>query len=236
MTSNAFVEDLLSTHRRSASPWLTWYAANGERIELSGRVFDNWVAKSANMLSEVFSLEEGDVVVLNLSSHWKSLVLALASLHHGATLVPAGSGLASSAALWITDAPNDEQIPASAEILAVNPAALALSFGEDLGPVAEDFNASVRTYADQFYPSAVDENGLAIDADGTGELSIQSLFTADATAQGTILVRADIPVLELLPYAVAQWAAGDAIVLLGDGVEATQRLREGERITFDYLP
>lgn len=188
------------------------------------------------MLSEVFSLEEGDVVVLNLSSHWKSLVLALASLHHGATLVPAGSGLASSAALWITDAPNDEQIPASAEILAVNPAALALSFGEDLGPVAEDFNASVRTYADQFYPSAVDENGLAIDADGTGELSIQSLFTADATAQGTILVRADIPVLELLPYAVAQWAAGDAIVLLGDGVEATQRLREGERITFDYLP
>ncbi|GAA1409158.1 hypothetical protein AUR04nite_23020 [Glutamicibacter uratoxydans] len=189
------------------------------------------------MLSELFSLDEGDIVVVNLSSHWKSLVLALASLHHGATLVDAGGELAAEAALWITDAPNDAQIPASAEILAVNPAALALSFGDDLGPVAEDFNASVRTYADQFYPSAVSGTAAAIiGSTGAEPLTLQSLFDAQAESRGTILVRAEIPLLELLPYAVAQWRAGDAIVLLGEGVEATERLHEGERITFDYLP
>ncbi len=33
-------------------PRLTWYGADGERVELSARVLENWVAKTANLLVE----------------------------------------------------------------------------------------------------------------------------------------------------------------------------------------
>ena len=231
-----FVEDLLAPRRASASPWLTWHSLSGERIELSGRVFDNWVAKSANLLSDLFDLDEESTVVIDLAPHWKSVVLALATLHHGATLVDAEHSDAAHAALWISSEPNDERIPASSEILAVNPAALALSFGSDLGPVAEDFNASVRSYGDQFYPSAVASSATALAATGGSAMTLNELFGSSVPARGTILVRAQQPLLTLLPYLVSQWAAGDAVVLVEDGVEVTERLREGERISFDYEP
>ena len=72
------VEALLSPYRHSTHPWLTWYSVSGERVELSGRVFDNWVAKSANLLSEEFDLSPGDVVGIDMPGHWKSAALALA--------------------------------------------------------------------------------------------------------------------------------------------------------------
>ncbi|MGP9541415.1 TIGR03089 family protein [Glutamicibacter sp. AOP5-B1-3] len=91
MSSNqqlgTFVEALLAVRRSSASPWLTWHSQSGERIELSGRVFDNWVAKSANLLGDLYDLGEESIVVIDLAPHWKSLVLALAALHHGAKRV-----------------------------------------------------------------------------------------------------------------------------------------------------
>ena len=236
LQSGTFVENLLAPRRASASPWLTWYSASGERIELSGRVFDNWVAKSANLLGEVFDLEEDSLVVLDLPAHWKSLVVALAALHHGATLVDAEHDDAQQATLWVTAQPNDERIPGSCEILAVNPAALALSFGSDLGPVAEDFNASVRSYGDQFYPSAVSSSTTALASSTGSALTLNELFGSSVEAQGTILVRAQQPLLALLPYLIGQWTVGDAVVLVEDGVEVTERLREGERINFDYEP
>lgn len=240
MSSNqqlgTFVEALLAVRRSSASPWLTWHSQSGERIELSGRVFDNWVAKSANLLGDLYDLGEESIVVIDLAPHWKSLVLALAALHHGAKLVDPAHQDAQSAALFITATPNDENIPASSEILAVNPAALALSFGSDLGPVAEDFNATVRSYGDQFYPSAVAGSTAAIATPAGAELSIEELFAPAADPKGTILVRADQPILKLLPYLIGQWKAGDGVVLVEDSLEVSDRLRDGERITFDYVP
>lgn len=232
----AFIDDLLAPRRASTTPWLTWYSIEGERIELSGRVFDNWVAKSANLLGETFDLDENSIVVLDFKAHWKSLVLALAALHHGATLICAEQAQASQAQLWITANPNDERIPGAAEILAVNPAAMAMSFGPELGPIAEDFNASVRSFADQFYPSAIDGSTAALHGADDDSLSVGELTAAVAQPQGTILVHGTMSATELLPYAVAQWKAGDAIVLLGEGMEASERLRTGERITHDYLP
>ncbi|WP_334122220.1 TIGR03089 family protein [Glutamicibacter sp.] len=240
MSSNqrqgTFAEELLAPRRALATPWLTWHSLSGERIELSGRVFDNWVAKSANLLSDLFDLDEDSTVVIDLAAHWKSLVLALAALHHGATLIDAEHQDAADATLWITATPQDENIPASSEILAVNPAALALSFGSDLGPVAEDFNASVRSYGDQFFPSALSSTTMALKTNAGTAMTLDELFGYSAEARGTILVRAQQPVLTLLPYLVSQWAAGDAVVLVEDGLEVTDRLREGERISFDYEP
>lgn len=234
--TGTFAEGLLAPRRSDATPWLTWYSHSGERIELSGKVFDNWVAKSANLLGECFDLEEESLVVLDLPSHWKSLVLGLASLHHGATLLAADDDRAANATLWITQDPEDQRIPGSTEILAVNPAAMALSFGAELGPVAEDYNANVRTYGDQFYPSAVSGTAVALRDSVGNALSLAELFAPEVSALGNILVRADIPVLQLLPYAVAQWKAGDSIVLVEAQMEVSDRLRQGEKISHDYVP
>ena len=47
-------------------PRLTWYGAGGERIELSGAVLANWVAKTTNLLVEEFDAGPGTRVVLDL--------------------------------------------------------------------------------------------------------------------------------------------------------------------------
>ena len=43
----------------STSPRLTWYGPDSERVELSGRVLDNWVAKTSNLLQDELDAEPG---------------------------------------------------------------------------------------------------------------------------------------------------------------------------------
>lgn len=68
-------------------PRITWYATGGERVELSGRVLENWVAKTTNMLVEEFDAAPGTRVLLDLPTHWKQIVWALSVWRAGATLV-----------------------------------------------------------------------------------------------------------------------------------------------------
>src|SRR6476469_2959124 len=58
----------------------------GERIELSGRVLANWVAKAANLLVDELGVERGDVVVLDLPTHWRAVYWALAVWRVGAVV------------------------------------------------------------------------------------------------------------------------------------------------------
>lgn len=53
------------------APLLTFYDdATGERTELSATSFANWTAKHANLLREELDLEDDDVVLLDLPTHW----------------------------------------------------------------------------------------------------------------------------------------------------------------------
>ena len=74
-------------------PRLTWYAADGERIELSGRVLANWVAKTANLLREEFDVEPGTAVRVELPGHWRRVVVELAVSALGADLADADADL-----------------------------------------------------------------------------------------------------------------------------------------------
>src|SRR6478735_7253781 len=53
------VIDLMGTLRsgNSTAPRLTWYGPDAERVELSGRVLDNWVAKTSNLLQDELDAE-----------------------------------------------------------------------------------------------------------------------------------------------------------------------------------
>lgn len=62
----------------SGRPRVTWYGADGERVELSARVLENWVAKTANLLVEELDVEVGDPVLLALPAHWRTVAWRLA--------------------------------------------------------------------------------------------------------------------------------------------------------------
>ena len=86
MTFATTILDRLATID-SAQPRLTWYGAEDERVELSGRVLANWVIKAANLLVEESDVEPGSRVSLDLPVHWRSLVWGLATLVAGGELV-----------------------------------------------------------------------------------------------------------------------------------------------------
>ncbi|ALO67831.1 hypothetical protein AS189_16765 [Arthrobacter alpinus] len=67
------------------SPRLTWYGPDSERVEFSGRVLENWVAKTANYLVDELDAETGTVIALDLPLHWRSLAWLLATWAVGAT-------------------------------------------------------------------------------------------------------------------------------------------------------
>jgi uncharacterized protein (TIGR03089 family) len=80
-------------------PLLTWYhGAAGQRVELSAKTFENWVAKTANLLVEELGLEVGDRVALLLPSHWLAPTVLVACWRAGVSAAPVGPGVEREAA------------------------------------------------------------------------------------------------------------------------------------------
>ncbi|MFD0685353.1 TIGR03089 family protein [Actinomadura fibrosa] len=70
-------------------PLVTYYDdAAGERVELSARTFDNWVAKTANFLVDGLGAEPGTRVVLAAPPHWQSAVWLMACWSAGLVAEP----------------------------------------------------------------------------------------------------------------------------------------------------
>lgn len=88
--------------RDGSRPRLTFYddapgPTHGERIELSGRVLMNWVAKAGNALQDELDVAPGRRVVIALPVHWRALYWSLATWAVGGTVVltdDQGSGTA----------------------------------------------------------------------------------------------------------------------------------------------
>jgi uncharacterized protein (TIGR03089 family) len=74
--------------RYGDKPFLTWYDDHrDERIELSYRTFDNWVAKTANLLVDELGAEPGDRVGAALVDHWQTPVVLAACWRAGMGVV-----------------------------------------------------------------------------------------------------------------------------------------------------
>ena len=74
--------------RYGDKPFLTWYDDHrDERIELSWRTFDNWVAKTANLLVDELGAEPGDRVGAVLVDHWQTPVVLAACWRAGMRVV-----------------------------------------------------------------------------------------------------------------------------------------------------
>ncbi|MFT3944848.1 MAG: TIGR03089 family protein [Ancrocorticia sp.] len=78
--------DALSLYRslaaRGTQPALTWYGEQG-RMELSGKVAANHLAKIAGYLADELWLDPGAAVELDLPAHWKQLLWGLGAMLAG---------------------------------------------------------------------------------------------------------------------------------------------------------
>ncbi len=241
----------------ATSPRLTWYGPDSERIELSGRVLDNWVAKTANLLQDELDAGPGISLRLELPAHWKSLVWALAAWQLGMELVLDGGP----ADLLATSSPGDAAsgdggsgdtagggTAAGFEaVVAVPLAALAMRWPGTLPPGVLDYAAEVRSHGDVFMPYSEPEPGLsALRLPGRG-FSHGELLTGFAAAgpaaagdeeNGTvadegarILVRAADGLDAALAEALGCWDRGGSIVLVHPDVEVTEHLLKNERVS-----
>ncbi|WP_035801102.1 TIGR03089 family protein [Kitasatospora mediocidica] len=74
-----------------ARPLVTFYDdATGERVELSVRTFDNWVAKTSNLLQDELNAGPEDRAALLLPAHWQTAVWLVACWSVGVTAAPGG--------------------------------------------------------------------------------------------------------------------------------------------------
>ncbi len=175
------VPRLMDRLRSSSRPALIWYGRDGERVELSGRVLDNWAAKTANLWVDELDLEAGDVVTLGDEMHWRSLAAALGTWTMGAAVravdpAEGAPGSGDRAVVGLVDAqgatpPLLDRVPPGARAVVLDRPALSLGYrGELPDGDALDYCAEVRSHADVYAgfeePSPEGDALQAADTDG----------------------------------------------------------------------
>ena len=224
-------------------PRLTWYEGD-ERIELSGRVLDNWVTKTANLLVEEFDAGPDTRVLVDLGPHWRTVVWALATWRTGACVVLPVAGAARTAApgcdVVVTSRPH--RYDGVGELVAVPLPALDRSWD---GPLhgAIDGAAAVMSHGDVLtWMPETDLASAAVETDGTGA-TFADLFDwagpAQAGGRRLVTTRPDVPAPMLADVLGAYLADGSAVVCgptvsaaLAADPERAARLRDTERITY----
>lgn len=162
--------------RYGDKPFLTWYDdARDQRVELSFKTFDNWVAKVANLLVDELGAGPGDRVAAVLVDHWQTAVVLAACWRAGAGMVavdPDAGGAALAAALGTGGVAaafvREERVAEAAGVLAgpARPALVALTAdlagrsAHDLG-AALNFTRVVPAMGDRF-AGAADPPGEAL--------------------------------------------------------------------------
>jgi uncharacterized protein (TIGR03089 family) len=224
----------------AASPLVTFYDdATGERIELSGATFGNWVAKTANLLVDGLGAQPGDQVALALPPHWQTAVWLFACWSAGLVAAPldvpldapldapsaggSADGAAGAAVLAVTesDLPRALEAGGAAEIvgLSLHPLGGPLS---ECPPGVTDYAVEIRAYGDRFAPYVpVDPDAMALRVKGV------TLTGAEVIAEALSFVRrreldSSTRVLTTVPYhtveglltgLVAPLAAGGSLVI-----------------------
>lgn len=213
----------------STAPRLTWYGPDSERVELSGRVLDNWVAKTSNLLQDELDAEPGMRLRLGLPAHWKALVWALAGWQLGLETVFDGGP----ADFLATDNPggDDQQDDA---VIAVALPALAMRWAGDLPAGCLDYAAEVRSHGDVFMPHTdPDPSARAVlTAEGRSVLHRELLtgFAQRHSEGARLHVPASSGLESALANALGAWQQGGSVVMTHPDVALTDKLMADERI------
>jgi uncharacterized protein (TIGR03089 family) len=175
-------------------PRVTWYGVGGERVELSARTLDNWVAKSANLLVEEYDAGPGSRVGVRLPPHWRTVTWLLATWSvGGCALVPEGTA----------DPPPE---PAPDVVVTADPAAAAAAGVDPATLVAIGLPALATTFGPGLPAGALDG---AVEVRLRGDVFVPLVRPAPGDAALVVASRAPVPHEDLLPAAAeAAEAAG----------------------------
>lgn len=222
LTPHQALTDLV--HEDPTRPAITFYddtpgPTQGERIEISWRVLDNWVAKAANALQEGLDVQRGSVVLLDLPCpHWRACYWALAVWSVGATLtLDAHEG----ADVLVTTDPDSPTAEDADEVVAVTLAGLAREFAGDLRSGVMDEAKEVSSFGDGFTawdePEA-DDDALVHDGERT---AYQELFGEPTWPRGSRVLVGPTSPRALLGHLLQALATGSSLVLVRGSEPAT---------------
>jgi uncharacterized protein (TIGR03089 family) len=211
-------------------PRLTWYddapgPARGERIELSGRVLANWVAKAANLLQDELDIGPGSVVAVDLPVHWRTAYWLFAAWSVGARVE---TGLCQHRpAVVVTDDPEDWP---GARVVAVSRPALVRGWtGPPLPSGVIDEARELATYPDVFVAAdQPDDDDLAFTTPlGTwsyGALVPQARSLAAGLPERARRLSTAHPHSAVAAWLPA-WVVDGSLVLVGTGEGASDAAR-----------
>jgi uncharacterized protein (TIGR03089 family) len=223
--------ELMTTLRsgHATSPRLTWYGPEAERVELSGRVLDNWVAKTSNLLQDEVDAEPGMRVRLDLPAHWKSLIWALAAWQLGMETVLDGGG----ADFLVTDRPGAREGNYDA-VIAVALPALAMRWPGELPAGVIDYASEVRSHGDVFMAHSEPAASICAVTGRDGKQHPHEALLDGFAASHDEGVRLLVPAAEgleaALSNALGAWRSGGSVVLAHPDVQLTDKLLAAERI------
>ncbi len=130
---------------RSAAPLITYYGADGSRVELSGATASNAIHKAVNLFCDELLLDPGDTVWLDLPCHWQAPVLALAAWASGLVVAVGPHPPPDAAATLATGEQSDRALGIA---LAVPRHPFGMPLGEAVPHGWEDYAAMARIQPD----------------------------------------------------------------------------------------
>lgn len=212
-------------------PRLTWYGTDGERIELSARVMDNWVAKAANLLLDEADLGPGGTVRIDLpAGHWRAAYWTLATWSCGGVLRLDDTG-ADADVLITDDAGRAADSSADVRVL-VTPAALARSYPGEVPAGVIDEAAELATYGDRFEPAAEPDIGAPALVAADGRMWSYGALVNDLPVDG---VRRHVDAsagdsADRLRQLLTVWAAHGSVVVTTGGGDRLEQLLASESV------
>lgn len=231
-TFTAFISSLAQRQ----TPALLWYSASGERIELSGRVLDNWVSKSANFLVDECELDATQQCTLTRQVHWRSLVLLLAGLRVGAQLAFEGAGADSQ--VHAAFSPVEIEQSAAEYPVLVDRGPLSMRFMGQVPAGVTDYCAEVRSHSDVYSGfSLPSESGAAFEGLTYRELMQRAgaraaqLYQNTAPEVHSLLLEASELSLDAAVDVLGALIAGYSVLVLDPSEEWTNERKN--RITSD---
>ncbi len=217
MSAQSFAQALRDQVGRSAGePAVTFYDhATGERVELSYVTYANWVAKTASFLQDEVGLARGDVVAVDLPTHWLAPVWLGAVWSLGLT---ASDTSGADRADLVVCGPDglERHATGPAAVVACSLLPMGARFRDALPAGVTDFGEVVWSQPDSLH---VLDPATARDvawADAQGRLDQSELLALEGPS-GRVLTtvapagRAGLPlvVVPLLGGSGAVWATGD---------------------------
>lgn len=210
-----------------AGPLITYYDdASADRTELSATSLDNWVSKSANLLTDGLDLDQGSRIAVVLPPHWQTAGVLLGAWAGGHQVVdyPDIDAAAEPDAVFCTEADLVSYADLGSEVVGLT----LDEWGRGLAPEwrrITDYAREIGMYGDQFRPALPVQ--LSAPALVAGTLELTQLGVVGAAEElaarlgmapgGRILMTAELAVAAgPVSWLLAPLAAGSSVVLVAN--------------------